>query len=197
MITTEIWFTGLAVLGLLVLSAFFSGSETALTAVSRARMMQREKAGDKRAGIVGKLTEARERLIGALLLGNNLVNIFASALTTVLFTSLFGDSGVAYATLVMTTLVLVFAEVLPKTLAISNTDRFAIFVAPIVRVVVFLFAPITAAVQWFIRSLLKIFGVDVENIDVLSAHEEIRGQLDISTRRARWSKTTATGLARA
>ncbi|MFK7791683.1 MAG: HlyC/CorC family transporter [Devosiaceae bacterium] len=178
MITTEVWLTGLAVFGLLILSAFFSGSETALTAVSRARMMQREKAGDKRAGLVGKLTEARERLIGALLLGNNLVNIFASALTTVLFTGLFGDSGVAYATLVMTALVLIFAEVLPKTLAISNTDRFAMIVAPIVRVVVFVFAPVTATVQWFIRNLLKLFGIDVENMDVLSAHEEIRGQLD-------------------
>ncbi len=178
MITTEIWLTGLAVFGLLILSAFFSGSETALTAVSRARMMQREKAGDKRAGLVGKLTEARERLIGAMLLGNNLVNILASALTTALFTGLFGESGVAYATLVMTALVLVFAEVLPKTLAISNTDRFATFVAPIVRVVVAVFAPVTAAVQWFIRNLLKLFGIDVENMDVLSAHEEIRGQLD-------------------
>lgn len=178
MITTDIWLTGLAVLGLLILSAFFSGSETALTAVSRARMHQREKAGDRRAGLVGKLTEARERLIGALLLGNNLVNIFASALTTVLFTSLFGDQGVAYATLVMTALVLVFAEVLPKTLAISNTDRFATIVAPLVRIVVFVFAPITAGVQWFIRNLLKLFGIDVENMDVLSAHEEIRGQLD-------------------
>jgi Mg2+/Co2+ transporter CorB len=141
-------------------------------------MHQRERAGDKRAGLVGKLTEARERLIGALLLGNNLVNIFASALTTVLFTRLFGDQGGAYATLVMTALVLVFAEVLPKTLAISNTDRFATFVAPIVRIVVFVFAPITAGVQWFIRNLLKLFGIDVENLDVLSAHEEIRGQLD-------------------
>ena len=178
MITTDIWLTGLAVLGLLVLSAFFSGSETALTAVSRARMLQREKAGDRRAGIVGKLTEARERLIGALLLGNNLVNILASALTTALFTGLFGESGVALATLVMTALVLIFAEVLPKTLAISNTDRFATIVAPVVRVVVAVFAPVTAAVQWFSRGLLRIFGIDVENIDVLSAHEEIRGQLD-------------------
>lgn len=178
MITTEIWLTGMAVFGLLILSAFFSGSETALTAVSRARMMQREKAGDKRAGLVSKLTEARERLIGAMLLGNNLVNILASALTTVLFTQLFGDSGVAYATLFMTALVLVFAEVLPKTVAISNTDRFALIVAPVVRVVVFVFAPVTAAVQWFIRNLLKLFGIDVQNVDVLSAHEEIRGQLD-------------------
>lgn len=177
MITTDIWLTGLAVLGLLILSAFFSGSETALTAVSRARMHQREKAGNKRAGIVGKLTEARERLIGALLLGNNLVNILASALTTVLFTSLYGDQGVFYATLVMTALVLVFAEVLPKTLAIADTDRFAMIVAPVVRIVVFVFAPITAGVQWFIRNLLKLFGIDVENMDVLSAHEEIRGQL--------------------
>jgi Mg2+/Co2+ transporter CorB len=178
MITSDIWLTGLAVLALLVLSAFFSGSETALTAVSRARMLQREKSGDKRAGIVGKLTEARERLIGALLFGNNLVNILASALTTALFTGLFGETGVAYATLVMTALVLIFAEVLPKTVAISNTDRFALIVAPLVRVVVALFAPITAGVQWFIRNLLKLFGIDVENMDVLSAHEEIRGQLD-------------------
>jgi Mg2+/Co2+ transporter CorB len=178
MMTTDIWLTGLAVLGLLILSAFFSGSETALTAVSRARMLQREKAGDLRAGIVGKLTEARERLIGAMLLGNNLVNILASALTTVLFTRLFGDHGVAVATLVMTALVLVFAEVLPKTLAISNTDRFAIAVSPLVRIVVAVFAPVTAAVQWFIRNLLKLFGIDVQNVDVLSAHEEIRGQLD-------------------
>ena len=178
MMSTEVWLTGLAVFALLILSAFFSGSEPALTAVSRARMMQREKAGDRRAGIVSKLTEARERLIGALLFGNNLVNILASALTTALFTSLFGDTGVAYATVVMTALVLVFAEVLPKTVAISNTDRFAVLVAPVVRIVVFVFAPITAAVQWFIRNLLKLFGVDVENVDVLSAHEEIRGQLD-------------------
>ena len=178
MLTTDIWLTGLAVLGLLILSAFFSGSETALTAVSRARMHQREKGGDRRAGLVGKLTEARERLIGALLLGNNLVNILASALTTALFTRLFGDTGVAYATIVMTALVLIFAEVLPKTVAISNTDRFALFVAPVVRIVVAVFAPVTAAVQWFIRNLLKLFGLDVENIDVLSAHEEIRGQLD-------------------
>ena len=178
MLTTDIWLTGLAVLGLLVLSAFFSGSETALTAVSRARMHQREKAGDRRAGLVGKLTEARERLIGALLLGNNLVNILASALTTALFTGLFGDQGVALATVVMTALVLVFSEVLPKTVAISNTDRFALMVAPIVRIVVAVFAPVTAAVQWFIRNLLKLFGIDVENMDVLSAHEEIRGQLD-------------------
>ncbi len=129
----DFWFTILAILALIMLSAFFSGSETALTAASRARMHAFEKAGDQRAAIVQRLILTRERLIGALLLGNNLVNILASALATSLFINLFGDSGVVYATLVMTAVVLVFAEVMPKTLAISNPDRFALTVSPVVR----------------------------------------------------------------
>ncbi|MBV6657842.1 MAG: HlyC/CorC family transporter [Devosiaceae bacterium] len=175
---TDIWITGLAILFLLAMSGFFSGSETALTAVSRPRMLSRAKSGDKRASIVAKLTEDRERLIGAMLLGNNLVNIFASALATTLFTSLFGDAGLVYTTIIMTALVLIFAEVMPKTIAISNTDRFATTVALPVRLVVAVFAPITAAVQWLIRAMLRPFGIDMTDQAVLSAHEEIRGQLD-------------------
>jgi Mg2+/Co2+ transporter CorB len=178
--TGEIWLTVGAVLCLLVLSAFFSGSETALTAVSRARMLQLENQGDKQAGIVSKLIMFRERLIGALLLGNNLVNIFASALATSAFVKFFGEAGVAYATLVMTTLVLIFAEVMPKTWAIADTDRFARVVAPSVRIVVAIFGPITATVQIIVRFTLKMLGAHVDSSRaVLSAHEEIRGQLDL------------------
>jgi Mg2+/Co2+ transporter CorB len=168
-----------AILVLLVLSAFFSGSETALTAVSRARMHALEHEGSPRAGLVNSLIVARERLIGALLLGNNLVNVLASALATSLFLSLFGEAGVAYATLTMTALILVFAEVLPKTYAITNPERMALFVAPLVRFFVALFAPVTRAVQIMVRHMLRLFGPRIsDNAAVLSAHEELRGAIE-------------------
>lgn len=172
--------TTAAILVLLFMSAFFSGSETALTAVSKARMLQLEKSGDSKAGIVGHLIEDRERLIGALLLGNNLVNILAASLATSLFLTLFGQAGVAYATLVMTAVVLVFAEVLPKTLAIGNPDRFSRVVAPVVRLTVVLFAPFVIAVQVLIGAILKSLGVaGAQGRSAFSAAEEIRGQLDL------------------
>jgi Mg2+/Co2+ transporter CorB len=178
--STVLWLTTTAILVLLFMSAFFSGSETALTAVSKARMLQMEKSGDSRAGIVGHLIEDRERLIGALLLGNNLVNILAASLATSLFLTLFGQAGVAYATLVMTAVVLVFAEVLPKTLAIGDPDRFSRVVAPIVRLVVALFAPFVIAVQVLIGAILKSLGASgAQGRTVFSAAEEIRGQLDL------------------
>ncbi|MEC9367782.1 MAG: HlyC/CorC family transporter [Pseudomonadota bacterium] len=165
---------------LLILSAFFSGSETALTAASRARLHALEQDGSKRAKTVNVLIAARERLLGALLLGNNLVNILASALTTGLFLSIFGEAGVVYATLAMTALVLVFGEILPKTYAITNPDRAALFVAPAVRIIVALFAPITAAIQVLVRFILNMFGPKVsEDTAVLSAHEEIRGAIEL------------------
>lgn len=176
----SLWLSILAIIVLLVMSGFFSGSETALTAASRARMLQLEKTGDRRATVVSRLIMVRERLIGALLLGNNLVNILASALATNVLLSLFGDAGVVYATLVMTALVLIFSEVLPKTWAISNPDSFAIAVSPVVRIVVIVFGPVVSAVEMIVRALLRLFGVDVsENRNILSAHEELRGTVDL------------------
>ncbi|WP_029057994.1 HlyC/CorC family transporter [Stappia stellulata] len=176
----SLWLSVIAIVVLLAMSGFFSGSETALTAASRARMLQMERSGEKRAAVVGRLISARERLIGALLLGNNLVNILASALATNVLLGFFGDAGVVYATLVMTMLVLIFSEVLPKTWAISNPDRFAVAVSPIVRPVVILFAPVVMGVEVIVRAILKTFGVDVsENRNVLSAHEELRGTVDL------------------
>ena len=169
-----------AICALLVLSAFFSGSETALTAVSRARMHALEREGSKRAGLVNRLILSRERLIGAILLGNNLVNVLASALATSLFLTLFGEAGIAYATLTMTALILVLAEVLPKTYAIANPERMALFVAPVVRFVVALFAPMTRAVQIAVRSILRLFGPMIDDdAAVLSAHEELRGAIEL------------------
>ena len=169
-----------AVVALLILSAFFSGSETALTAVSRARVHQLEKQGNRRARTVAALISKRETLIGAILLGNNLVNILASALATALFVKLFGDTGVVYATLVMTSLVLIFSEVLPKTYAIVNTDRSALAVAPAIRAIVAVLGPITATVQFIVRRTLRLFGVNIdEGAEVLSSYEELRGAIDL------------------
>ena len=169
-----------AIFGLLIVSAFFSGSETALTAASRARMHALEEDGNERARLVNRLLSSRERLIGALLLGNNLVNIAASALATSLFLSVFGEAGVVYATLVMTVVVVVFAEVLPKTYAMLNADRMAIGVAPALKVLVAVLAPVTAALQFLVRHTLRLFGSSIDaDADVLAAHEEIRGAIEL------------------
>jgi len=175
----EIWLTALAILILVALSGFFSGSETAVTAASKARMLQLEKAGDKRAALVGRLIQERERLIGALLLGNNVANILASALATSVFLWVFGDAGVIYATLVMTAIVLIFAEILPKTLAITRPDATARRVAPFVSAVVEVFSPVVGAVQWIVRGVLRLFYWDAGNGEAVSPTEEIRGQVDL------------------
>jgi Mg2+/Co2+ transporter CorB len=130
--------------------------------------------------MVNRLLQIRERFIGAILLGNNLANIAASALATSLFLNLFGEEGVVYATLVMTAIVVLFAEVLPKTYAIVNADRMALFVAPAVRLLVAVLAPVTAAMQWVVRHTLRLFGASIaDDAEVLSAHEELRGAIDL------------------
>ncbi len=173
------WIT-LAVIGvLLLLSAFFSGSETALTAASRARIHQLAKNGSKRAGIVQNLVASKERLIGAILLGNNMANILASSLATSIFIAAFGDSGVLYATIAMTTAVVIFAEVLPKTWAINQPDKFSLGVAPLIRPVIFVLAPLTAIVQWLVRAMLGLMGVKTDASRGLSGREEIRDTVDL------------------
>jgi len=172
------WLTSAAIVALLVMSGFFSGSETALTASSRAKLRAQADKGSKGASRALTLTEDGERLIGSVLLGNNLVNILAASLATALFTRLFGDSGVALATLVMTLLVLIFAEVLPKTYAITNPETAAARVATPIRVVVLIFAPMVMAVQVLVRGILALFGVRTDpDGAVLSYHEEIAGTL--------------------
>lgn len=176
----DLGFTIAAILILLVLSAFFSGSETGLTAVSRARLHELERRGSKRATMVLKLTDMRERLIGALLLGNNVVNILASALATVTLVRIFGDTGALIATAIMTVIVLIFSEVLPKTYAIAYPDRVALAGAPIIRVIVAIFGPIVMTVEYIVKGVLRLFGVDIDNAqDVLSAHDELRGAIDL------------------
>lgn len=179
----ELIVAGIAVVLLLALSGLFSGSETALTAVSRARIHRLAQGGGRRASMVEKLIQNKEKLIGTILLGNNLVNIAATALATSVITTLVGDYAVAVSTISMTLLVLIFAEVMPKTIAIANPDRAALFFAPLLKWLVPIFSPVTGAVQAVVRGTLKVLGVDVTNVGaVLSIQDEIRGTISLHSR---------------
>jgi Mg2+/Co2+ transporter CorB len=178
--TANDWLSLVIVLVCLLLSAFFSGSETALTASSRASMTRLEKHGNRRAAIVNRLLEQRERLLGALLLGNNAVNIAASALATGILLAWFGKAGVVYATVAMTILVVVFSEVVPKTAAFNAPDRIALAVARPMHWIVRLLGPILMAIEALARWLLARVGITVgEDQGILSAHEELRGAVDL------------------
>lgn len=180
LIDTASWITAGSIIFLLVLSGFFSGSETALTAASRGKLRSQADKGSPGAERALKITEDSERLIGSVLLGNNLVNILAASLATALFTKLFGESGVALATLVMTLLVLIFAEVLPKTYAITNSETAAARVSAPISIVVLVFAPVVNVVRALVRAMLKVFGVETDpDSHILSVHEEIAGALEL------------------
>ncbi len=178
MLDTAFWATVAGILVLLMLSAFFSGSETALTAASRSKLRAQADKGSRAAETALKVTEDSERMIGAILLGNNVVNILAAALATALLTRLFGDSGVALATLGMTTLVLVFGEVLPKTYAISNPEAVALRVSPLIRALILVFAPVVSVVRRLVRLMLGLFGVRTDpDSHILAFRDEIAGAI--------------------
>jgi Mg2+/Co2+ transporter CorB len=139
-----------------------------------------ENAGDKRAGVVNRLLALRDRLIGTILIGNNIVNTASASLTTAVLLNLFGEVGIAYATVVVSVLIIVFAEVTPKTLAINNPDRFALKVARPLSWMVTLLTPITILIESMVKLLFRIFGVKVDSDNGgLTAAQEIRGQVDL------------------
>lgn len=162
------------------LAAFFAASETALTAASRARMHALEKAGDRRAALVNRLLARRDRLIGATLLGGTLVNIGASAFATSMLEALFGVRGAIYATGLMTVLLLVFAEVMPKTVAINYPDKVSLLLAWTMSIFVAVFGPILVGVEVVVRRVLRLFGVDTRRRQyILSGHEELKSTVDL------------------
>jgi Mg2+/Co2+ transporter CorB len=174
------WITFAIVIGCLLVSAFFAASETALTGASRASMLRLSKHGNRDASIVSSLSATRERLIGALLLGNNIANIGASALATGMFTAWFGEVGVLYATGVMTVLVVIFAEVLPKTIAFNAPDRVALAVARPMKFMVALLGPLLTVVEVVVRALMRLGGINIgHNQPILSPIERLRGAVDL------------------
>jgi Mg2+/Co2+ transporter CorB len=174
------WVSFSIVIVCLLVSAFFAASETALTGASRASMLRLSKQGNREAGVVSSLFNMRERLIGALLLGNNIANIGASALATGILTAWFGDVGVLYATAVMTVMVVIFAEVLPKTIAINAPDRISLLVARPMKVTVYLLGPFLTVIEFIVLALMKLFGIKVgANQAILSPTERLRGAVDL------------------
>ena len=179
-ILTAIGVAALSAVVLAFISGFFSAAETGLTAASRAQMHQLEKDGSAGARRVNRLLEQRERTIGALLLGNNLLNTLAAAITTTMLAAPLGDLGVAVATGVTTIIVLIFAEVLPKTYAIAYPEKTALFVAPMARFFVLLLSPIVATVQFIVSNTLKLVGVTPRGApDAYAAEAEIRGAVEL------------------
>jgi Mg2+/Co2+ transporter CorB len=171
---------GLALLFLLILGGVFSAAETALTSASRAQMHQKAKRGDRRAGIVNALRQDGETLIGSLLLGNNLANTLGTALTTAVLTAVFSDAGVVYATVIMTVLILVFAEVLPKTYALSNAERMALMLAPIVRAWLWLSWPLSWLLRKTSDGALWLFGLRGDTpLGLYVSDEELRGAIEL------------------
>src|SRR5436305_4993954 len=174
------WLTFSIVIACLLVSAFFSAGETALTGASRASMLRLAKQGNRDAAVVHSLMGMRERMIGALLLGNNISNIGASALATGVFTAWFGEVGVLYATGVMTVLVVIFAEVLPKTIAINAPDRVALLVARAMKLMIYVLAPLLSLIEAIVRVLVNVLGIKIgANQPILSPTERLRGAVDL------------------
>ena len=169
-------FLGLvAIILLLILaSAFFSSAETALTAASDARMRQLAGKGNRRAKLVERLRDDREGLIGSILIGNNAVNVIASALATSLFISVLDDAGVLWATITMTVVLVVFAEVMPKTYALNHSDKYALLIAPAVRLVVIVLSPLSIALRMLANSL-----IGARRSDEADREEELRGMIEL------------------
>ena len=170
----EFWLLIIAIFILIIISAFFSSSETALTAASDARMHQLSKKGDKRASIVKDLRSNRDLLISTLLIGNNAVNVLASALATGTAITLFGEGGVAFAAIVMTLILVIFAEVLPKTYAFKNSDRFSLSVALPVKLTVKILKPISQLIGFTVSLVFKQQKDTTSNME-----EELRGLIKL------------------
>ena len=181
-----------AIVVLLALSAFFNVSETALTASSRARMHALEQEGDKNAYLVNRLMSRPERVIGTVLLGNTLVDVLAAALAANLAVALVGDVGVVFATAIMTTLIVIFAAVLPKTYALADADKMALAVAPYMRFTIWALTPLTVAMQFVVTQLLKLTPSTRDDAaNILATHEELRGTIELGTKEGAVAKGDA------
>jgi len=164
---------------LLLLSAFFSGSETALTRARRAGLRVRSEQGNKGAKTAEALLDQPERMLSTILLGNNFVNIAASALATTLFVQHFGQAGIIYATIAMTIVVLVFAEILPKTIAVAHAESVACKVAGSMHNIQRLLAPLITMLMHVIALLKQLLRVP-EQAETPLTHKELASMIDLS-----------------
>ena len=172
-----------SIFGLILLSAFFSGSETSLTSASKPRMHNLARTGKKNAKIFEELFKNKEMLICTILFANNLVNILASAIATKILIELTNNEGILYATIIMTLMILIFGELIPKTLALSKADQFALKIAPFMRILVYILYPLTVTLNFIATTILKTFGVNYLNFKKEEVsekrEEELRGAIDL------------------
>ena len=172
-----------SIFGLILLSAFFSGAETSLTSASKARMRTLAKSGQKNAIIYEKIFSNKEKLICTILLANNLVNVLASAIATSILIDFFKSDGIAYVTIIMTLMILVFGELIPKTVALFRADTIALFISPIFRFLIILFYPITSTLNLIVEFLLKIINIQTINTNKselqTESEQELRGAIDL------------------
>lgn len=172
-------FSILLILFLQFIAAFFSIAETALTAASRPRMHQMAKDGSRKAKLVNDLRSNSESLIGAILLGNNLVNILATAIATSTLTEIFGEAGVIYATAIMTVVILVIGEVVPKTYAMNSADSVALAVAAPIRAWMWFSWPATVTLGYVTRLFMRLFRLNKTNLGEHLSDDELRGAIDL------------------
>ena len=172
-----------SILGLILLSAFFSGAETSLTSASKARMRTLAKSGKKNAQIYEKIFADKEKLICTILLANNLVNVLASAIATSILLNYFANDGIAYVTIIMTLMILVFGELIPKTIALFKADSISLFISPIFKILIIIFYPITSSLNFLVKIILKPLNIKIinkeKNTNQLESEEELRGAIDL------------------
>ena len=171
--------TIISIIILIILSGFFSSSETALTSLSRAKIHKLKKQGNKRAKLVSELRKDKDLLISSILIGNNIVNILASVLTTTLFIKIFSDSAVVLSTITMTLLLVIFAEVMPKSYAIYNAEKLSLKIAPLLKLFMLILNPFAKVLQLFTKTILSPHHHKSEKEDLISAIEELRGVIDL------------------
>lgn len=174
---TNLYF--ILVAALMVLSAIFACSETSITAASRAKIHRLVGEGNKRAKKLEKLLKIREKVISTMLVGNNIVNIMASALATGVLIKVFGESGLLYATIVMTIVILVFAEIAPKTFALKSPDKIALFLAPLIDILVKILFPLTHLIQTIVDAFVHLFFEKSTKNSQEAELEEIRDTVDL------------------
>ena len=169
-----------SIIGLIILSAFFSGAETSLTSASKARIHNLAKSGEKNAIAYEKLFKKKEQLIGTILLANNLVNVLASALATSVLLEFFDSDGIFYVTIIMTLMILLFGELLPKTIALFKADYIALKISPVFSILTSIFLPITSSLNVIVDFLIKILRIkNLKNISTTESEEELRGAIDL------------------
>lgn len=169
-------------------SALFSGTETALMAVSRIRLHQMERKYPRRVKIAEEVLGKPEKLIGTILLGNNLVNVAMSAIATAIAITIWGDAGIVYVTLALTVIILIFAEITPKVYAKYHNDSISINTAPILRVIMIVSNPVVAVMTFISRKLLLLVGIDITKTrKPLATEAEVKTLIDIG-----WEEGTIT-----